>query len=79
MSENSAREDEILTREQRRKLRLATLRFARLFPPGPERNELRQIAQSLAFFEDVTVSDHRGESPWALPRHVAHVELMRRW
>jgi hypothetical protein len=50
-------EDEILTPEKRRELRRDTLRYARLLPPGAERNELRRVAQSLAFFEDAPTSN----------------------
>jgi hypothetical protein len=39
------------TADQRRELRLDTLRYARLFGSGRERNHLRSIAKSLAFFE----------------------------
>src|ERR1700676_2029702 len=38
--------------EQRKTLRRDTLRYARLFPPGAERNRLRWIARSLTFFEE---------------------------
>jgi len=73
-----ATEDELLTPERRKKLRRDTLRFARSLPPGVERNELRQIARSLAFFEETPTSDPICETwPAARPR-VANVELMRR-
>jgi hypothetical protein len=55
--EEDATEDEILTPEKRRELRRGTLRYARLLPPGAERNELRRVAQSLAFFEDAPTSN----------------------
>jgi hypothetical protein len=37
--------------EQRQQLRRDLLLYARLFPPGTERNELRRVARSLAFFD----------------------------
>jgi hypothetical protein len=47
-----AANDQMPTQEQRKTLRRDTLRYARLFPPGPERNRLRWIARSLTFFEE---------------------------
>jgi hypothetical protein len=72
----NATEWELATPAQRTKLRRDTLRFARSLPPGVERNEVRQIARSLAFFEETPTSDPE-TWPAAGPR-VANVELMRR-
>jgi len=36
--------------DRRAKLRRDILKLARMFPPGPERNNLRSIARSLTFF-----------------------------
>lgn len=38
--------------ERRAKLRRDTLKLARTFPPGPERNSLRSAAKSLTFFDE---------------------------
>jgi hypothetical protein len=77
--ESDVKEDQLPTPEQRKELRRATLRFARLLPPGADRNELRRIARSLAFFEEATTSAPVKKTwPAARPR-VANVELLRRW
>ena len=47
-------EDEFPSPERRAKLRRDTLKLARKFPPGPERNGLRSTAKLLAFFDEVT-------------------------
>jgi len=76
--DSDVKEDQLPTPEQRKELRRDTLRFARLLPPGVERNELRRIARSLAFFEEAATSAPVRETwPAARPR-VANVELMRR-
>ena len=45
--------DEFPSPERRMKLRRDTLKLARKFPPGPERNSLRLAARSLTFFDEV--------------------------
>ena len=40
------------TQEQRRELIGAALEFAHLFPPGDERSQFLEIAQSLSFFAE---------------------------
>jgi hypothetical protein len=49
--------DQPPTEEQRKKLVRDTLRYASLFPPGPEQSQLRRIARSLTFFEECLHSD----------------------
>jgi hypothetical protein len=49
---NIAPQDGGPTGEQRDELRRSILRFARLLPPGAERNQFRYIARSLTFFEE---------------------------
>ena len=53
MAESDYSEDEFPSSERREKLRRDTLKLARKFPPGPERNGLRSTAKSLAFFDEV--------------------------
>jgi hypothetical protein len=52
---DAAPKDQLPTNEQRKKLVRDTLRYANLFPPGPEQSCLQRIAQTLAFFEDDAV------------------------
>jgi hypothetical protein len=67
------------TPEHRKKLRRDTLRYARLFPPGAERNQLRSIARSLTFFEAGPTSNPVREKGTPAPPRVANVALLRRW
>jgi hypothetical protein len=53
MTEDDYAKDEFPSPERRAKLRRDTLKLARKFPPGPERNGLRLTAKSLAFFGEV--------------------------
>ena len=53
MTEDDYAKDEFPSPERRAKLRRDTLKLARKFPPGPERNGLRSTAKSLAFFDEV--------------------------
>jgi hypothetical protein len=50
-------------------LRRSVVRFARSFPPGPERNQHRQIALSLRslFRNSAWLLDHVAENRAALP------------
>jgi hypothetical protein len=74
-----ALEGQLPTPEQRTKLRRDTLRFARLLPPGAERNQLRWVARSLTFFEEGPTSNPVREKARPARALVANVELMRRW
>jgi hypothetical protein len=67
------------TPEQCKKLRRDTLRYARVFPPGAERNELRSIARSLTFFEARPTSSRAGKKGTSARPRVANVALFRRW
>ena len=42
-------DNDLPTQQQRSELIRDTLRLARLFAPGPEQNQLQQIARSLTF------------------------------
>ena len=55
--ERDAAQDKVPTPEQRKELRRAILRFARLLPPGAERNQLRWTARSVTFFEEGPTSN----------------------
>jgi hypothetical protein len=76
-------EDNFPTPQQRKKLRRDTLLLARTFPSSDERNQLRAIARTLAFFEAAEAepasgsSLTRSKSAAGRPR-VANPELMRR-
>ena len=71
-------EDNFPTPQHRRELRRDTLRLARAFPPGDERNQLRSIARTLAFFEaGPSISPLDAECAPVRPR-VAHPELLQR-
>jgi hypothetical protein len=54
-AEWDAPKDQLPTNEHRRKLISDTLRYADLFPPGPEQSCLQSIAQTLTFFEEDAV------------------------
>ena len=62
-------DNDLPTQQQRSELIRDTLRLARLFAPGPEQNQLLQIARSLTFLaEDALQSDETG-SDKATPSH----------
>ena len=75
-------EEELPTPEQRKKIRHDTLKFARLLPPGAERNQLRWVARSLTFFEEGPTSFEKADEYPVRERPAralaANVELMRR-
>jgi hypothetical protein len=73
-----ATEGQLVTPEQRKELRRDTLRYARLLPPGAERNQFRSIARSLTFFETGLTNNSVGEKGPPARSRVANVELLRR-
>jgi hypothetical protein len=74
-----APQDRVPTPEQRKELRRAILRFARLLPPGAERNRFRCIARLLAFFGEGPTSEPVEENARAARPPVANAALLRRW